>query len=353
VVRLAGAALRGSLALATGLLLVAAGEGADTRPITDSAGRRVEVPRRVERVYAAGGPASILLYTLAPERMLGWNRPLTPEERPFVPARYADLPALGRLTGRGNTANVETVLAAGPDVIIDYGVLTATYVSLADRIQQQAGVPYLLFDGGLSAIPAVYTMLGELLGVAERGRELARRAARLLAETDRRVAAVPVAKRPAVYYARGPKGLETAARGSINVESIERLGARNVAESLGRGGVAAASPEQVLAWDPEIVIAMDPAFVAGVRTDPVWRTVRAVREGRVYLVPQAPFPWVDFPPSVNRLIGLKWLGRIFYPEQFPEDLRQETRAFYTLFYHRAPTEAQLDVLLAGLERARP
>jgi iron complex transport system substrate-binding protein len=343
----------GRAVLAAGALLVLAGaaSAADTRSVTDSAGRRAEVPARVERVYAAGGPASIFLYTLAPEKMLGWNRPPSADERAFVPARFAELPTLGRLTGRGNTANVEVVLAARPDLIFDYGSLTATYRSLADRTQQQIGVPYLLFDGSLSAIPAVYARVGELLGAGDRGRELGRYAERLLAETDRRVARVPTAQRPRVYYARGPKGLETAARGSINVESLERLGARNVAEMP--GGLAAVSPEQVLGWDPEVIIAIDPAFVASVRADPLWKNVRAVRDGRVYLVPQAPFPWVDFPPSVNRLIGLKWLGRIFYPEQFPEDLRQETRAFYTLFYHQAPTEAQLDTLLAGVERPRP
>lgn len=343
----------GRAVLAAGALLLLAGaaSAADTRSVTDSAGRRAEVPARVERVYAAGGPASIFLYTLAPEKMLGWNRPPSAEERAFVPARFAELPTLGQLTGRGNTANVEVVLAARPDLIFDYGSLTATYRSLADRTQQQLGVPYLLFDGNLSAIPAVYTRVGELLGAGDRGRELGRYSERLLAETDRRVARVPTAQRPRVYYARGPKGLETAARGSINVESLERLGARNVAEMP--GGLAVVSPEQVLGWDPEIVIAIDPAFVASVRADPLWKNVRAVRDGRVYLVPQAPFPWVDFPPSVNRLIGLKWLGRIFYPEQFPEDLRQETRAFYTLFYHQAPTEAQLDTLLAGVERPRP
>jgi iron complex transport system substrate-binding protein len=343
-------------ALAALALLLAAAPAvpaADTRAVTDSAGRRAEIPARVERVYAAGGPASIFLYTLAPEKMLGWNRPVSPEERAFVPARFADLPTLGRLTGRGNTANVEVVLAARPDLIFDYGSLTATFRSLADRMQQQTGVPYLLFDGSLSAIPAVYALVGDVLGAGDRGRELGRYAERLLAETDRRVARVPAGKRPSVYYARGPKGLETAARGSINVESLERLGVRNVAEKLGSAGVAVVSPEQVLAWDPEIIVAIDPAFVASVRGDALWKNVRAIREGRVYLVPQAPFPWVDFPPSVNRLIGLKWLGRIFYPEQFPEDLRQETRAFYTLFYHQAPTEAQLDVLLAGLERPRP
>lgn len=98
---------RAVLAAGALLLLAGAASAADTRSVTDSAGRRAEVPARVERVYAAGGPASIFLYTLAPEKMLGWNRPPSAEERAFVPARFAELPTLGRLTGRGNTANVE------------------------------------------------------------------------------------------------------------------------------------------------------------------------------------------------------------------------------------------------------
>src|SRR5215472_15836685 len=47
--------------------------------VADSAGRSVPIPARVERVFAAGPPAAILLYTLAPDFLLGWpraNRPL-------------------------------------------------------------------------------------------------------------------------------------------------------------------------------------------------------------------------------------------------------------------------------------
>lgn len=148
----------GRLILAVGVLALAAGatSAADLRAVVDSAGRRVEVPARVERVYPAGVPAAIFLYTLAPEKMLGWMRALGPDERAFVPARFADLPTLGRLTGRGNTVNVEAVLAARPDLVLDYGSGTETYRSLADRVQQQTGIPYLLFDGSLSAIPDVY-----------------------------------------------------------------------------------------------------------------------------------------------------------------------------------------------------
>ena len=56
------------------------------REFVDGAGRRVEVPDKVTRVYPAGGPANVILYVLAPDRLLGWNRPLTPSERAYVPS---------------------------------------------------------------------------------------------------------------------------------------------------------------------------------------------------------------------------------------------------------------------------
>jgi iron complex transport system substrate-binding protein len=89
-----------------------------------------------------------------------------------------------------------------------------------------------------------------------------------------------------------------------------------------------------------------------VKTNPVWRGVKAVRDGRIVLAPLLPFPWIDFPPSVNRLIGLPWLGSVLYPDEFRDDLRAEVRDFYALFYHRAPDPPQLDALQGGV-RARP
>src|SRR5262249_37989088 len=193
------------------------------------------------------------------------------------------------------------------DIILDYGSLAPTYVSLADRVQQQTGIPYVVLDGSLAATPKALAAAGDVLGARERAAELARYAERALAETDRLVAGIPPEQRPRVYYARGPKGLETAAKGSINVESLERLGARNVAAAQSSGGLATVSLEQVLAWNPDVILAMDPVFAKDLPSDSRWRGVKAVRDGRVYVVPQDPFPWVDFPPSVNRLIGLPWL----------------------------------------------
>ena len=73
------AEMRGRLLRAAFALLFAADRRsqAQARTVTDSAGRKVEVPDKIERVFAAGPPASILLYMLAPERMTGWPNPPT------------------------------------------------------------------------------------------------------------------------------------------------------------------------------------------------------------------------------------------------------------------------------------
>jgi iron complex transport system substrate-binding protein len=103
----------------------------------------------------------------------------------------------------------------------------------------------------------------------------------------------------------------------------------------------------VLLWNPDVIITIDRDFAESVRSDPVWASVAAVRAGRVHLSPKLPFGWVDFPPSVNRLIGLWWLAKILYPEKFPEDLKMLTRDFYSRFYHVTPTDAQIEQVLAG------
>src|SRR5262245_20667012 len=318
---------------------------ASAATVTDSAGRAVPVPARVERVFPAGPPAAIQLYTLAPELLLGWPRANRPEEREFLLPDIGARPEVGRITGRGNTANLEVVLALKPDLILDVGAVNPTYISLADRVQQQTGIPYALLDGRFDAIPQGYRTLGALIGRSDQGEAYARAAQDIIKATTGRVAAMPKGGRPRVYYARGPRGLETGLGGSINVETIEML-ATNVAGET-RGGLATVSIEQVLLWNPEAIITIDQDFAASVRTDPAWAPIKAVRDGRVHLSPKLPFGWVDFPPCVNRLIGLWWLAKILYPEQFPEDLRALTRDFYARFYHVTPSEAQIERVLAG------
>jgi iron complex transport system substrate-binding protein len=329
-------------ALITGLAAtLLAPRRARAASVTDGTGRAVVVPSRVERVFPAGPPAAIFLYTLAPELLIGWPRANRPEEREFLLPDVGGRPEVGRITGRGNTANLEVVLALKPDLTLDVGSVNPTYVSLADRVRQQTGIPYALLDGRFEGIPLSYRTLGALIGQGEQGEVLARNTEDTLKTITQRVGAIAPSQRPRVYYARGPRGLETGLGGSINVETIELI-AQNVASGT-RGGLANVSIEQVLLWNPDVIITIDQDFAANVASDPAWAPVAAVRAHRVHLSPKLPFGWVDFPPSVNRLIGLWWLAKIL----FPEDLRALTREFYARFYHVTPSDAQIDRVLAG------
>ena len=321
---------------------------ADARPFIDTAGRRIDVPDEVNRVFPAGPPASVVVYLAAAERMLGWTRAPSPEARAFLPSRYAELPELGRLTGRGNTVNLENVVRLMPDLVLDVGDTSATYVSLADRVQEQTHIPAVLIGGHLADTPDTLRSVGTVLGVPERAETLARYAEGVLSEVGKKTAKVLSANRPSVYVARGSHGLETAVAGSIGSEVVDLVGARNVAgrETAPRT-IVDVSPEQILAWQPEVILTVDRRFHTSIRTDPVWREVKAVQTGNIHFVPDLPFSWLDNPPAANRLIGLLWLAKLLYPASFSQDIHAEVRRFYALFYQQEPNDAQLDGFLAN------
>jgi iron complex transport system substrate-binding protein len=311
---------------------------------TDAAGQAIQIPETVTRVFPAGPPAAIFLYTLAPDLLLGWPRANRADECAFLLPDICARPEIGRLTGRGNTANLESVLALKPDLIVDVGSTAPTFASLAARVHDQTGIPYALLDGRFEATAVTYRSLGAL--TRRDAEPLAAYTEKALATIQERIKPIPEDERPRVYYARGPRGLETGLGGSINVETIEYLGARNVAAER-RGGLATVSIEQILIWNPQVIVTIDREFATNVRSDPQWADIEAVRAGRVHLSPILPFGWVDFPPSVNRLIGLWWLAKALYPKHFDEDIRALARDFYSRFYHVTPSDADIDRVLKG------
>jgi iron complex transport system substrate-binding protein len=321
--------------------------GAQARMITDAAGRKVEIPDKIARVLPAGPPASILVYVLAPDKLTGWVRAPSDEEKAYLLPSVRDLPAYGRLTGKGGTANMEAVLAAKPDIILDVGTVDATYASLADKVQTQTGIPYVLIDGSFAKSGETLRQVGDLLGVEERAKQLADYSDTAVKKLNDKLGAIPTDKRPKVYYGRGPEGLETGLFGSINLEILEAAGATNVSAAAGSGGLTQVSLEQILSWNPDTILAASGKFAKTVKNDPLWANIEAVKNKRVFVTPSLPFGWFDSPPGINRLIGIAWLEKLFYPQAFSDDLSAEVRAFYKLFYQVDLTDDQVATLLKG------
>lgn len=203
---------RALLGTASAALLAPRRARADT--VTDDAGRAVQAPAKVQRVYPAGLPAAILLYMLAPDLLLGWPRVNRPQDCAYMLPDICARPQLARITGRGDTAKLETVAALKPDLILDVGSTGPRYVALADRVQQQTGIPYALLSGNIMSLSTSYGKLGRLIGREAAGADFDDYCNMTLGVITNRIAFVPASSRPRIYSARGPRGLTTALGGS-------------------------------------------------------------------------------------------------------------------------------------------
>jgi iron complex transport system substrate-binding protein len=323
-------------------LFAVPGRGAD---FVDSAERYVVLPDRIGRVMAADQSAAVLVFVLAPEKLVGWSRPLTREQRAYLPAKFARLPVAGQLSGPTPTAAADAVARLHPDLIIDTGIVSPEAAARADAIQEQTRIPYILLDGSIQYIPDTLATVGGMLGVAERGQDLAHEARTAIDDLRGKLLITESTERPLVYYGRGSDGLETGLAHSQAMSVIDQAGAINVAARLGSGELTRVTREQIYQWHPALIIAQQRSFYNALQRDRAWRGLAAVTQKRVYLAPATPFGWIDDPPGVNRIIGLTWLGALFYPEVYQQDLRASVRVFYDKFYRIKLSDQQLEALV--------
>ncbi len=351
--------LTAGLAISLCLLLTGCSLGPDhqptangpTHPITDMAGRTVTVPDKINKVYSASPPGAIMLYTLDPDKLAGWNYYMASQEVKYLVDKYRQLPVLGGWFGKNNTGSIEEVLKLKPDIIICAGMgsVTKADIDLANQITQQSGIPAVVVDASTNKMAEAYEFIGRLINCEERAGQLAAYCRDTLREAAEGRAKIVNRKR--VYYAEGPKGLQTEAAASAHAEVINLVGATNVAGSdLPVGDRGQVSLEQVIAWDPEVILVG--FYVEGeyssydqLFSDEKWRPIKAIQNHQVFEIPNSPFNWLDRPPSVNRLIGIKWLANLLYPDIYPMDIRSEIKNFYHLFYHYDLTEQEVDDIL--------
>jgi iron complex transport system substrate-binding protein len=331
-----------------------------TVEFTDQAGRVVAIPSPIKTVFCSSPIGTNVMYTLAPDMLVGWNIKPTGVEKEYIPEKYRTVNGLGGWFGKNTTGNVEEIIKRHPDVVLSIGSLDEAAKSDADRIQGLLNIPVIMVEATLASTGDTYRYLGKLLGVEDRAEQLASYADEVVAEAEKSATQIPMANRPRVYYAEGAKGLNSDSEGSEHTEVLTLIGAINVATvetPMEHGDAVPVSLEQVLAWDPEvIVIASDISQESNVyeqiTTGSNWATVAAVKSKQVYQIPRGPFDWFDRPPSVARLLGARWLGTLLYPDRYPYDMRVEAKKFYKLFYQWDLTDAQYDVLIKNSLRVQ-
>jgi ABC-type Fe3+-hydroxamate transport system substrate-binding protein len=245
--------------------IIADGAASRANVIVDDFGDSLVIQAPPQRIVSLNPATTELVFALgAGARLVGrseWDR--FPDSAQFVP----DL-------GAGMQPNVEVVLAARPDLVLLYASGENRPARDAFR---RAGIATLtqrvdLIAQFVTAVEQLGLVLGDTVRAAiVRDSVLASLArARRLSAGNRRVTVVwPLWSSP----------LMVAGSGSFLTELLDAAGATNVF-----GDLSAPSPqvafEEVVRRAPDAILS-GPVQARELRTDPRWRSLRAVRQGRV------------------------------------------------------------------------
>jgi iron complex transport system substrate-binding protein len=325
--------------------------GTGNTTITDMLGRTVHVPGEINMVLSTSPTTTMTVYMLAPDKLGGWNFKPTDDVKEYIPTKYQDLPVIGGWFGQ-NTGNYETFISMNPDVVLEgYNIQGDPNATISERQQKMGSISVVGVQDTTNATqytPSI-KFLGQLLGAQQQADKLVSFYDNVTQTVNSTVSTIPEDQKVKVYYAEGSTGLQTDPSGSMHGQLIDLCGGINVATvplNLKSGGKTQVSMEQVLNWTPEVIITEDSTFYSNVYSNSSWKSVPAVANHRVYLVPNAPFSWFDHPPAVNTIIGIPWTAKVLYPDKFQNiNLTNLTKEFYSDFYHVNLTDSDVKNIL--------
>lgn len=316
---------------------------------TDSSGREVEVPSTITRIAVSGPLAQIVIFALAPDKMVGIASEWDATAANYLPTDYYNLPLLGQLYGGKGELNLETLLASGAQVVIDVGEPKDTIVEDMNALQEQTGVPFVHITAFTDTMGDAYRMLGTLLGMEEEAEELAAYCDSVYAKTLSIMDEVGQEGKVNLLYLLGDTGLNVIAEGSYHAEVINLL-SNNLAvvdDPSSKGTGNETDMEQIMLWNPDVILFAPDSVYGTVGSDPTWQNLSAIQNGKYYEVPFGPYNWMGFPPSVQRYLGMMWMTQLLYPDVAQYDLYSEVAQYYQLFYHTELTEEQFNELVAN------
>ena len=319
-----------------------------SRQITDQIGRQVTIPDDVNRVVVLQHQTLNLLVQMnASDKIVGilanWKQQLG--------EGYARLaPELNQKATLGDLTHVdaEKLVALHPQVVF---VTNYAPQEMIDSISS-LGIPVVAislrhdpagenakmnptladeeqaYDQGLRE---GITLIGDIINKPQEAKALndATFAGRKMVRD--RLKDIPAEKRIRAYMAN-PE-LTTYGSGKYTGLMMAHAGALNVAAATVKGFKTVAM-EQVIAWNPQVIFVQDryPSVVDEIKHSPQWQVIDALKNQRVYLMPDYAKAW-GYPMPEAMGIGELWMAKKLYPAKFQDvDMQKVANDWYQRFY---------------------
>lgn len=333
--------------LGIGLLSLSSFSYAD-RQIVDQIGRTVTIPDKVERTVVLQHQTLNLLVQLdATDKVVGvmsnWKQQLGDGYAQLAPS-LEKTPKVGDLT----SFDAESLVKLQPQVVF---VTNYAPKEMIDKISA-LGIPVVAIslrkevnDDKSTLNPTLQNeeqayneglkegilLIGDIVNKSENAQALVNDTFKQREQVSQRLQDIPKEQRVRAYMAN--PDLTTYGSGKYTGLMMEHAGAFNVAASTVKG-YKQVSLEQVIAWDPEVIFIQDryPQVVDEIKQDTRWQVIRAVKNNRIYLMPEYAKAW-GYPMPEAMAIGELWMAKKLYPEKFSDiDIQKAANDWYQKFY---------------------
>ncbi len=311
----------------------------ETRIITDSLGREVEVPKVVESFVPLGNTPRMITYLGLAGKVVGVGG-MDPETiSPVTAYAYAtkelwsNVPMVGTDARGATNYYPEQIISVNPDVIF-----CSYNAELADEITSKTGIPVVAVPMGTlfgKDYQEALRILADVCNVPERADEVITFIHDSLKDLGERTAGVPASHKPSVLGAaatfKGAHGIE----GVYSKYAVfQAIAANDVAAGIAeKSGGVLVDKEKILGWNPQVIF-LDSGGVNLVELDyeknpDFYKQLQAVEGGTVYQYPSSTsyYSNVEIP-----IVNSYYAGSILYPEQFKDiDFTQKANEIFKFF----------------------
>ncbi|EIQ1937789.1 ABC transporter substrate-binding protein [Escherichia coli] len=318
------------------------------RTFTDQIGREVKVPDKVDRIVVLQHQTLNLLVQMnATDKIVGvmsnWKQQLGSNYARLAP-ELSNKASLGDLTH----VDAEKLVALHPQVVF---VTNYAPQEMIDKISS-LGIPAVaislrhddegernklnpvMADEEQAYVKGLYEgimLIGNIINKPEEAKALIKATENGCRMVSNRLQLLPEEQRVRAYMAN-PE-LTTYGSGKYTGLMMKHAGAVNVAASTIKG-FKQVSIEQVIEWNPQVIFVQNryPAVVNEIQSSPQWQVIDAVKNHRVYLMPEYAKAW-GYPMPEAMGIGELWMAKKLYPEKFNDvDMHKIVNDWYKTFY---------------------
>lgn len=236
----------------------------------------------------------------------------------------------------------EQIAATKPDAVL----LRAVEATKLGPGVERLGIPVVYLElETIERYPNDLRILGQVLDDLKRAEELGKFYTERLERIAQRITGLRELPRVLVlnYSTRGGTiAFEVAPVTWMQTRMVEQAGGNPIWKAAVQpGGWTPVSFEQIAAWNPDIIFIIDYSgdsrvTAAKLRQDPLWASLKAVKNNQIYGFPGDFYSWDQ--PDPRWILGLTWLATKIHPTLFADiDMLSELRAFFGLYGLSAET----------------